>query len=159
MPLLAGIGAVASIYGGISSMTSANQEAQLQREQGGIALKEAEINAENEAYNQTVSTQKQRLAFLASGVSLEGSPTEVLASSKAYGQQQVDAILAQGSARFNLAQEEATITQNKGRAALIAGLAGAAGKAYQSGLFDSGSGSGDSPNSRNPNSTSMNGEA
>ena len=67
----------------------------------------------------------------------------------------MDAILAQGSARFNLAQEEATITQNKGRAALIAGLAGAAGKAYQSGLFDSGSGTG----SKNPNATSMNGEA
>jgi hypothetical protein len=136
MPLLAGLGAVASVYGGISGMMASNQEAALQREQGDLVLQEAKTNAKNEAWNQTNTVQTQRLAFLANGISLEGSPAIVLAKSKEYGQSQVDAILAQGAARKNLAYGEADITENKGRTALIGSFITAGVKGYESGLFD-----------------------
>jgi hypothetical protein len=116
-------GAVSSIAGGIGGISAANQEAQLQKQQGNIALQESQVNANNEAFNETQAVEKQRLAFLANGVSLEGSPSMVLAQSKAYGQTQVNAILNQGAAQYNLAQQEAAITQNKGRSALIADVA------------------------------------
>ena len=142
--LATAVGAVGSIYSGISGMQASNQEASLQRQQGDEAVREAQINAANEAHNQTQAVQRQRLAFLANGVSLEGSPSMVLASSKAYGQSQVDEILRQGSAKAALSYGEAQITQNKGRTALIAGLlqgAGglskAGGQAYEAGFFDS----------------------
>jgi hypothetical protein len=151
MPVLAGLGAVATVYGGISGMIASNQEAALQRQQGQTAIQEAEINAKNEAWNQTQAVQNQRLAFLANGISLNGSPALVLAKSKEYGQSQVDAILAQGTARAKLAYGEAAITENKGRAALIGALASGAGKAYQSGLFDS------SASTKDANATSMDG--
>lgn len=137
-------GAGASIAGGIGGMNSANQEANLQKQQGEIALQESQVNANNEAFNQTQQVQKQRLAFLANGVSLEGSPSLVLAQSKAYGQSQVNSILNQGAAQFNLAQESAAITQNKGRSALIGGIAegvgmaaGGVSAATKAGLFTS----------------------
>ena len=136
-------GAAGSIYGGISANKSAQQEAALQREQGDIALKEAGINATNEARNQTRTVQTQRIAYLANGVSLEGSPATVLADSKAYGQQQVDSILSRGVAQQKLATASAGITENKGRAALIGGYLSAAGSlgsaaisAKSSGMFD-----------------------
>ena len=132
-----------SIYGGMAADSAAKREATAQREQGAIALQESRVNASNEAFNQTQAVQRQRLAFLSNGVTLEGSPAMVLEESRKYGQQQVDSILRQGVARYDLAGKEATITTNRGRAALIGGYAQAAGtlsanvgKAYNAGMMD-----------------------
>ena len=130
------VSAAGSIYSGFAANSAANSEASLQRQQGEIAASEAQVNAKNEAFNQTQAVQNQRLAFLANGVTLEGSPALVLEESKKYGQGQVDAILRQGAAKKALADAEATITKNKGRAALIGGILQAGSKGYQSGLFD-----------------------
>ena len=146
MPLLGSltaIGAAGSIYGGVSGLLASSREATLQREQGDIAVQEARVNAANEAWNLTQIVQKQRVAYLANGVSLEGSPALVLATSKTYAQEQVDSILRQGTARAKLMYGEAQNTENKGRAALIGGITQAFGglskagaAAYQSGMFD-----------------------
>lgn len=143
MLALATVGGGMSIAGGVGQMQQANKEAAFQQQQGAIALQESQVNASNTAFNLTQEVQKQRLAFLANGVSLEGSPSMVLAQSKAYGQTQVQSILNQGAAEFNLAQEQAANTRNAGRAALIGGIAsafkdvGTAGSgAFKAGLFD-----------------------
>lgn len=123
--------AVSSVVGGISAQSAANQNAKLQEEQGGIALAESKVNATNEAYNQNEAIGKQRLAFLANGVSLEGSPSIVQDQATKYGQTQVNSILNQGAAQYNLAQKQAAITKNQGRAALIAGVAQGVGTTAQ----------------------------
>ena len=136
MPAFAGLAAVTSsigsMYGGFTAHAAAGQEAKLQEQQGQIAEQEAQVNATNEAFNQTQQVERQRIAFLANGVSLEGSPSMVIAASKDYGQRQVNAILAQGAARSNLAYEEASITLDKGRAALVSGGLGAVTSAERS---------------------------
>lgn len=141
--VMAGASAGSSVMGGMAAQKSANQEAELQREQGDQALAEAKVNADNEAFNQSQAVGKQRLAFLANGVSLEGSPTTVLEESRKYGQSAVDAIIKQGVAQKNLSYGQAQITKNQGRAALIAGYGQAAGTiaggistANKSGVFD-----------------------
>lgn len=138
-----GISAASSIYGGIASDKAATAEAKMQREQGDILFNESRVNASNEAFNQRQAIGKQRLAFLANGVSLEGSPSAVLNESTAYGQQQVDAILNRGSAERTLSYRSADITKNKGRAALISGVLGGFGDIVsgvssvgKSGVFD-----------------------
>lgn len=131
------VGAISQIMGGINANRAAGQEAPLQQQQGQIALNESQINANDEAFQLTQEVQQQRVAFLANGVSLEGSPTQVVAASKAYAQTQVQSILNEGAAKYNLAQGEAALTLNKGRAALIAGGAEASGteaKAISSGI-------------------------
>ena len=45
-----------------------------------------------------------------------------MASSKKYAQGQVQSILNAGAAQYNLAQENAAMTINKGRAGMIAGI-------------------------------------
>lgn len=139
----AGVSAISSITGGIAANTSAQREASLQRQQGDVAFQESQVNANNEAFNQTQAVQRQKLAFLANGVTLEGSPTEVLASSKGYGQSSVDAILNQGAAQKNLAYGQAANTADKGRAALLSGVLSGVGtgikggvEAYQAGMLD-----------------------
>ena len=137
------VSAAGSIYGGMAANSAAKREAAQEREQGALALQESRINASNEAFNQTQAVQRQRLAFLSNGVTLEGSPAMVLEQSRAYGQQQVDSILRQGTARYDLAGKSAANTENKGRAALIGGymsaagtVGSAAGSAYNAGLLD-----------------------
>ena len=119
--------AVSSISGGINAQSAANANAKLQEQQGGIALDEAKTNATNTAYNLNQQIGAQRLAYLANGVSLEGSPAIVQDQATKYGQTQVDAILKQGAAQYDLAQANAAVTKNQGRAALIAGFGQAAG--------------------------------
>ena len=136
MPALGAIGAISQVGGGIAGLASSLTEAQAQRSQAKEAMSEAQVNATNEAWNQTQFVGRQRLGFLANGVSLEGSPTEVLKSSKAYGQSMVDSIMAQGRARYSLGMAEANITRNKGIAALIGDTSDAAAKAYKAGMFD-----------------------
>lgn len=135
--------AISSIAGGISAQSAANTQAKLQEEQGGIALDEARTNATNQAYNENQLIGNQRLSFLANGVSLEGSPSVVQAQSTKYGQEQVNSILKQGAAQYTLAQENAAVTRNQGRAALIAGFGQAVGTTaqgigtgYKAGIFD-----------------------
>lgn len=135
--------AISSIAGGISGASAANTQAKLQEEQGGVALAESKANATNEAFNENEALGKQRLAFLANGVSLEGSPALVQAQTQAYGQQQVQSILTQGAAEYALAQKNAAVTKNQGRAALIAGFGSAVGTTasgintgYKAGIFD-----------------------
>jgi len=115
-------GSVSSVIGGFSGMSAANTEAGLQRQQGSIALSEAQANAQNTAFNETQAVGKQQLAFLANGVTLEGSPSAVVKQSTSYGQQQVQSILNQGAAQDALAIQQAAQTQNQGRNALIAGI-------------------------------------
>lgn len=138
-----GFGVTSAIGGGFSANRAASAEANLQRQQGDILLAESKVNAGNEAYNQRQAIGKQRLAFLANGVSLEGSPAMVLKDSTEYGQQQVDAILRRGAAGYGLAYQEAALTKNKGRAALITGvgsglsdLASGVSSMSRAGVFD-----------------------
>lgn len=121
--------AVSSVAGGFSAQAAANQQAKLQEQQGQIELDQSKVAATNEAFNQNEAIGKQRLAYLANGVSLEGSPTIVQDQATKYGQTQVDSILKQGAAEYNLARENAAVTRNQGRAALIAGFAQGIGTA------------------------------
>lgn len=137
-------GAVSSVIGGFSAMNASNTEANLQKQQGALALSEAQTNAQNTAFNETQAVGKQQLSFLANGVTLEGSPSLVVKQSTAYGQQQVNSILKQGAAQDSLAIAQAAQTQNQGRAALIAGISQGVGSAasgignlYKAGAFDS----------------------
>ncbi len=135
--------AISSIGGGINAQSAANQNAKLQEQQGQIALDESKVTATNTAYNLNQQIGQQRLAYLANGVSLEGSPAIVQDQATKYGQTQVDAILKQGAAQYTLAQENAAVTRNQGRAALIAGFGSAVGTTasgvgtmYKAGVFD-----------------------
>ncbi len=116
------VSAAGSIAGGFSANSAAKQEANLQRDQANLALKNANDNAEVYAYNATDFVQRQKVSYLANGVTLEGSPTDVLQNTTTQSQKNVQAILDRGAAEYNLGMRSAAQTQAKGRAALIGGL-------------------------------------
>lgn len=115
-----------SVMGGISANASAKREAGMQQQQAQINLDESRVAAQDMTVERNKFLQVQKLAFLKSGVSLEGSPLDVLNETRTQSQKEVDATLKRGDAQYNLGMESAQITKNKGRAALIGGFGQAA---------------------------------
>lgn len=137
------VGAVSSVSSGFAANAAAKQEAGLQQQQADLALKNSQDNAEVEAANATQFVQRQKVAYLANGVTLEGSPSMVVKNTRDQSQKNVQAILDRGTAEYNLGMGQKAQTLSKGRAALIGGILGgvtdvASGvtSAYKSGMFD-----------------------
>lgn len=121
-----------SIAGGISANNAAKREAALEEEQGRIAQDEANVEAGRRADEVRKFRARQKMGFLKSGVTLEGSPLLVLEETLNEGQKEVDAIVRSGDAKRRFANESASITRSKGRAAMISGFGNAASSAISS---------------------------
>jgi len=116
-----------SVIGGIQANKAAKEEASLQEEQARIASEEAKAEAQRRANEVRKFSRRQSLAFLKSGVTLEGSPLLILDETLREGQKEVKSVVERGDAQANLFNRRAAITRNQGRASLIGGVLGAAG--------------------------------
>ncbi len=120
------ISVVSSVAGGIAAQSAAEEEAKSIERQGDLSRQEAEIEAQRTQRERDKFLKKQKLAFLKSGVTLEGSPLFVFEETRKESAKEVEAIRRQGGARFTLGQERAEITRARGRAALIGGISSGA---------------------------------
>lgn len=106
----AGFEGVSQLYGGVE----ANKQA---RKQAKIIEREAEEKAEAHAKNVSRFEASQKVGFLKSGVTLEGSPMLVLEDTRREGAKEVEAIRRTGRA-------QAESLRDQGRVALIQGILG-----------------------------------
>lgn len=121
--LMAGLAAAGGqIAGGIAANKAANENAGLQEEQAQIALDEANRAAELKSIERRRFLATQRMAYLANGVSIVGTPGIVQGDTFNEFQMEIDAIRKSGVARFGLGMKEAAITRSTGRAQLISGI-------------------------------------
>lgn len=126
--LVAGVAAAGGqILGGIAANDAAKSQANLQQEQAKIALDEANRNAELKADERRRFLAKQRMAYLANGVSLAGTPGLVQEDTFKQFQMEIDALRKSGVAEFGLGMKQAAITKTTGRAQLISGFTSAIG--------------------------------
>lgn len=102
------LSSVGAVVGGIQQSKEASKQAKL-------AQREAELQARAEARENIFLEKRQKLAFLKSGVSLEGSPLLLLAETRRMGGENIQAIITSGSTR-------ASSIRASGRQALIGGL-------------------------------------
>ena len=130
--LLAGgiIGAVGSIYSGISAMNSANQTAADMRRQGDVLFAEslrtaAIIEEEGEKFG-----AMQSLQYIGSGVELGGSALITIAQTKKYAATEAAATRSSGKAKRDLSYSGAQRTENEGRAKMIGGIIGGASRIF-----------------------------
>lgn len=128
------------IYSGISANAAASEKAGLQEEQARIALSESEREATQKADERRRFLAQQRMAYLASGVSLAGTPGIVQGDTFNEFQQEIDAIRKSGVAQYGLQLREAAGTRSSGRASLISGIFSGVGTIgsglSKSGIFD-----------------------
>lgn len=130
--MLAGtlVQAGASIMGGIQ----ANKEAKSQAAAAIAQSAQAGVEQERQSWMQARQVQeeakdtqrKQKLAYLASGVSLAGSPLLMMEATRQKGMQNVSEIMTGGKAASNAAMTEGRMTAVKarsmGRQAFIEGI-------------------------------------
>lgn len=142
--ILAGASAitsVASLAGGISAQRDAQRQAAQTQAQANEAAAEktrvSEREARLEQENIAETMRRQKVAYLASGVTLEGSPLLVMEETRRRGADNIDEILKGGRAsqQATLAEGRLKAKQTKaaGRQAFVSGVTGAVssgGKAY-----------------------------
>jgi regulator of protease activity HflC (stomatin/prohibitin superfamily) len=92
-----------------------------------MARKEAEADAARYAASARGFKAEQKVKFLKSGVTLEGSPLDILDETSRVASENISAIKAKGEAEFRKFSSQATQYRNAGRAAVLGGYAQAAG--------------------------------
>lgn len=129
---LQAVSAVSSIVGGMQGKSEGDNQAALALQQASARGVESERLAQREArlvQDDALATErKQKLAYLASGVTLEGSPLLIMEETRRKGQENVDEILLSGKAEKNAALLEGRVTSSKakslGRQSMVEGLTG-----------------------------------
>lgn len=132
---LSAVSAVSSIVGGFQSKKEGDNQAAIALSQAAAQGAEAERTAAREAkltQEDALKTErKQKLAYMASGVTLEGSPLLVMEETRQKGLENVDEILKAGKASSEAALAEGRVRANSaksaGRQSFVSGLTGAAG--------------------------------
>jgi len=135
--ILSVVGAVSSLAGGMSSRSEANNQAELALQQSEMAAKEQARVSFREAQLETDRAddfaRKQKVAYLASGVTLDGSPLATMEETRRKGSENVNEILMSGAAGAEAARSEGRIQaqqlKSSGRKAFSAGLSSSIGQA------------------------------
>lgn len=128
-------GAGASIYGGMQAEKEGKRQATLATQQASAAAAEErrltarQKELEQRDINKTIDRQK--LAYLKAGVTLEGSPLLKMEETRRLGAENLAEIEAAGGAASDARLAEGRIqaeqAKSRGRQGLISGITGAAG--------------------------------
>lgn len=126
------LGIIGGVVGAIGSMVSAQGQAQAANDQAAIYARQAAAERAQAEFNAGQTRSKaikiisqQRTGFLGSGLSLEGSPMDVLADSTRQSELDVAAIRYNGEIKAQNFEMQAQAYRNKAENARTAGVFGA----------------------------------
>jgi len=126
LTLLTIISSLASIAQGVSAQQAAKTESEAEKAQAAVALAEGKEKAEQTKVEGEQFKASQALAYLASGVNLEGAPLGTLMETQNKIEQETDAILKRAQSQYSLDINKANALENKGTAALLGSVASGA---------------------------------
>lgn len=121
--LLAALSLIFNVGQGIAANDAAQKEAQAQKDQAAAQLEEGKVVAKQKGIEGEQFKSQQALAYLASGVSLEGSPLAILQETQYKTQLATDSILTRAQNAYDLGMTKADNLQKSGTAALFGGAA------------------------------------
>ena len=125
--------AALQVLSGLLANRASRREAKAQKKQGNLAVEESEIQAQRQQKEGQRMQARQSLAFLKSGVSLQGSPLLVLKDTQEETNFQADATRRSGSARRRLLRDTAQNVRTRGTAGIFASVGAGAGTVGTSG--------------------------
>jgi len=136
---LSALSGISSIIGGFQAKNESKNQAALAIAQSETAAREqVRLSAKEAAAESDIADdtrRRQKLAFMASGVSLQGSPLLVMEETRRKGLENVDEIMRAGAAssaaRLSEGRIAATQAKSSGRKAFMSGLQNAAGSFAQ----------------------------
>jgi len=128
-------GAGLDLLGGLFGLLAGEEFAGAAESRGRMLQLEAETDAQRFSEQARSFKARQKLGFLKSGVQLTGSPLAILDETMRVTQENISAIRAGGRARALGAEFEAVGARQRGRAALIGGVRGAATGLFRTAYF------------------------
>lgn len=111
----------ATVVSAGASIVSGRQQKKAADKQAAIMERESKEKAESEKAEAERVRKLQKVAFLSSGVTLEGSPLLVMEETSAQGRTNAQRTVRAGA-------DQASVTRQQGRAALVGGFGDAASK-------------------------------
>ena len=126
LQLVSAVASVASVASGVAAKSAFDKESELQKEQGDIQQKEADIEAIRLEREHRAQRSKVKMAFIKSGVTLAGSPLLLLEEQRKEDKKLESATRSRGAAQRSLSHKKASISQKRGRSALVGGIGQAA---------------------------------
>lgn len=124
---LQGMSALSGLVGGIAGVGATQSEAKRLNEQADLTLQQANLENSQTATDVKQFYSSQAEGYLNSGVQLQGSPMEVLATTLTRGQQVMDANTKSAQAKSNLIRMQAGQTKRTGLMNLLSsGVSGGA---------------------------------
>lgn len=117
------------LLAGYNAKQAARREASALEAQGLMLRDEAYAEAQRRANEVRKFKGKQKLAFLANGVQITGTPQLILDETTTEGQSEVNALARRGDAYAKLAYQRAGIMRNEGRSAFLGSIFSAFGSA------------------------------
>ena len=124
--LFAGASSALDLMGGLFSYLAAGEMAEIAESRGRMLRMEAEADAVRYAEQARALRGQQAVAYIKSGVTLEGSPLDVLDRDALIASENISAIRAGGQARELDQRGLAAQARIAGRTAFIAGITGGA---------------------------------
>lgn len=119
-------------YGGISSYQAGQEQKKQYEEQASIAQEEANYQATQKESERRKMLANQRMAYLANGVSLSGTPLIVGEETAREYQTEIDALRKSGVNQYNSLNAQGDAAATAGRTKLITSLLGAGSTAFKS---------------------------
>jgi|KBSSwiStaDraftv2_1062776.scaffolds.fasta_scaffold737488_2 hypothetical protein len=119
------LGAVGSLVGAQQQAQAANNQAAIYARQAAAERAQAEFNANQTRSKAIKVISQQRTGYLASGLSLEGAPTDTLADSTRQSELDVAAIRYNGEIKAQNFDMQAAAYRSKAAGAQTAGVFGA----------------------------------
>lgn len=131
--ILGGVSALSSVMGGMEQQQAANQQSEYAMAEATMKGKESARQSVLAASNEKAESERvrraQKLAYMSSGVSLEGSPLLVMEQTRRTGQANIDEILAAGGSASAASMTEGRVKadslKSTGRQAFMSGLSNA----------------------------------
>ncbi len=128
--IMGGVGALSSVMGGMQQQTAANDQSEQVLASATMAGRESARQAASQAGREKESSERtrraQKLTYLSSGVSLDGSPLMMMEKTRQTGLDNVDEILSSGASASTSALAEGRIKaqslKSQGRQAFMSGI-------------------------------------
>jgi hypothetical protein len=116
------LGGVFDVLGGFQAEQAYNSQAGALQAQSDQAIRAAIMNAQAKANDVRQIAGEQQEQYASSGVTLAGTPAQVLADTRFKGQQEVNAIQQQGAFQAQLMRTQANQARSSGRSSMLGGL-------------------------------------
>lgn len=124
-----------TLYEGISANQQGKEQQALYQQEAATARAEAGVAADEKSIERRKMTATQRMAYLANGATIVGTPAIVGQDTYNEYQKEINSIYAAGEAQGNKYEKQGSMAAASGRTKLITSLAMSGAIGYETGAF------------------------